>query len=241
MSVLHHPRVQATAARHLLCRVEHAYGRFALTFDDGPSATWTPRVLDVLAAFGARATFFQLGMNVRRHPALSRRVRDEGHELAVHGMIHLPPPMLPRFVLRWEVDRGLAALHEATGVGVEHYRPPFGLMRPKQAQRMRGRGLTPVLGDIYPRDVERPGAERITRRVLDRLQAGSIVILHDASGIGDVDRSQTVEALQRVLEAARGWGLEAVSVRELRAAGARGAADEAAGNGSGPRGASGSA
>lgn len=219
MSVLHHPRVQATASRHLLCRVEHAWGRFAVTFDDGPSPTWTPRVLDVLAAFGARATFFQLGVNVRRHPALARRVRDEGHELAVHGMLHLPPPVLPRQLLGWEIEQGRAAIEDATGESPRHYRPPYGWMRPRQAARVRTHGLHPVLGDIYPRDVERPGGERIARRVLDRLKAGSIVILHDSSGVGDWDRSQTVEALERVLVVARGWGLEAVRVDELRRAG----------------------
>lgn len=228
MSVLHHPRVQATASRHLLCRVEHAYGRFALTFDDGPSPTWTPRLLDVLSAFGARATFFQLGVNVRRHPDLVRRVRDEGHELGVHGMLHLPPPVLPRFVLGWEIGQGAAALRDVTGDEPVHYRPAYGLMRPRQAARVRARGLLPVLGDIYPRDVQRPGTERIVRRVLDRLRAGSIVILHDSSGLGDFDRSQTVEAVERILEAARGWGLEAVTVRELRGAGENGASGRAA-------------
>lgn len=233
MSLLHHPRVQATASRHLLCRVEHAYGRFAVTFDDGPSPTWTPRVLDVLAAFGARATFFQLGFNVSRHPDLVRRVRDEGHELAVHGMLHLPPPVLPRMLLGWEVERGRAAIEAATGESPRHYRPAYGLMRPRQAARVRLRGLHPVLGDIYPRDVERPGAERIARRVLERLKAGSIVILHDASGLLDQDRSQTVDALERILTAAREWGLAAVSVRELRAA-ANGASPAGAAAPTGP-------
>lgn len=217
MSVLHHPRVQQHARRHLLCRVEGVPGRFALTFDDGPSPTWTPRVLDLLRARGARATFFVLGPNVRRHPDLARRALAEGHELGVHGEWHLPPPLVPRAWIAWEIRRGERAIERATGVTARLYRPPFGVMTPAQSRWLRGRGYLPVLGDVYPRDVERPGVERIVARVTARLTAGSVLILHDSTGLGDGDRGQSLAAAQRILDWAASRGLAATSVGGLLA------------------------
>jgi peptidoglycan/xylan/chitin deacetylase (PgdA/CDA1 family) len=201
--------------RPLLSRVNGVEGRFALTFDDGPSPTWTPRVLDALAAAGGRATFFPIARNVRRHEAIARRAAAEGHELGVHGEWHLPPPLVPWVVTRREIALGVAAATAVTGRAPALYRPPFGVLRAGQSARVRRMGLLPVLGDVWPRDVERPGVDEIVRRVLAALRPGSIVILHDSSGIGDFDRSQSVEAAARILPAARARGLMAVTVSEL--------------------------
>jgi peptidoglycan/xylan/chitin deacetylase (PgdA/CDA1 family) len=201
----------------VISRVEGAGDRFAITFDDGPSPRWTPRLLDVLARAGARATFFPLAPNLRRHPELARRALAEGHELGVHGEWHLPPPLLPWAMLEREIDCGLAAVAALPGPRPALYRPAFGVLRRGQSARVRKLGLWPVLGDVYPRDVERPGVERIVGRVWETLRAGSILILHDASGIGDFDRSQSVAAAERIIAEAGARGLRAVSVSELLA------------------------
>jgi peptidoglycan/xylan/chitin deacetylase (PgdA/CDA1 family) len=201
----------------LLSRVDGVEGRFAITFDDGPSPTWTPRVLDVLAAAGARATFFPLAPNLRRHGALAARAVAEGHELGVHGEWHLPPPLVPWAVVRLEIACGVAAATAITGRAPRWWRPPFGVVRAGQSRRVRALGLLPVEGDVYPRDVERPGVEVIVERALARLRPGSILVLHDASGLGDFDRSQSVAAAARILERAAACGLAAVSLSELLA------------------------
>jgi peptidoglycan/xylan/chitin deacetylase (PgdA/CDA1 family) len=192
-------------------------GRFAITFDDGPSPTWTPRLLDVLAAAGARATFFPLAPNLRRHPALAGRAVAAGHELGVHGEWHLPPPFVPWAVVWHEIGCGTRAATVIAGRAPRLYRPPFGILRPDQSVRVRAQGLLPVLGDVYPRDVERPGVQVIVERVRAALRPGSIVILHDSSGLGDFDRSQSVAAAAGVLALAAGMGLAAVTVSELLA------------------------
>src|SRR5256885_12286510 len=61
----------------------------ALTFDDGPDAEWTPRILDALARYGAHATFFEIGSHVNEHPEISRRILAAGHELGVHTFTHV--------------------------------------------------------------------------------------------------------------------------------------------------------
>lgn len=199
----------------VMTRVHGITDRFAISFDDGPSPTWTPRVLDVLARAGARATFFPLAPNLRRHGALARRALAEGHELGVHGEWHLPPPLLPWRALRWEIERGLAAAAALSGKRPRLYRPAYGILRRGQSERVRALGLAPVEGDVYPRDVERPGADAIAARALTRLTPGSILVLHDASGLGDFDRSQSVAAAERILAAMAARGLRAVTISEL--------------------------
>ena len=219
MTLLHHPQFSSWARGHLLCRVEGVSDRFALTFDDGPSGRWTPRVLDVLKRHDARATFFLLAGNVRRHADVVRRLVGEGHEAAIHGDGHWPLPLLPPWSIRGEIERCAAALHASAGVRARHYRPPFGFMVPSQARFVRAMGYEPVLGDVYPSDPRQPGVERILRRVLSRLTGGSILILHDGSPLGDGDRRQTIEALDIVLRRARDRGLRAITVADLWEAG----------------------
>jgi peptidoglycan-N-acetylglucosamine deacetylase len=215
MTLLHTTTFASWARGHLVCRVEGVSDRFSLTFDDGPSPEVTPRILDVLARRGARATFFTLAPNVRRSPALIARMIREGHEVAAHGDLHWPLPLLLPAGIRREIQRSVSAVVEAGGSTPKFYRPPFGFMMPGQAAFVRGLGLEPVLGDVYPEDPQRPGVERIVRRVVARLGAGSILILHDGSPIGDPDRRQTIAALDPILDHAAAAGLTAVTVGEL--------------------------
>jgi len=195
--------------------VDDVTDRVALTFDDGPSAAWTPRVLDVLARHGAQATFFTLAHQVDRRPELVRHMVAEGHEVALHGDLHWPLPMLTPGLLRREIRRSAEAVARAAGVVARHYRPPFGFMLPSQARFVASLGYASVLGDVYPEDVQRPGVDRIVARVLERLRPGSILILHDGSPLGEPDRGQTCEALEIILERMRASGLRGVSVAEL--------------------------
>lgn len=215
MSLLHRPAVQRALSRHLLCRVEGAVGRFALTFDDGPSPRNTPRLLDVLERAGAPATFFLLEHHVRRHPDLVRRMVAAGHEVGIHGRLHLWPAAMPTGALRWEIRHTAAAIATAAGVRPRIYRAPFGLLRPGQARRVREMGYEPVLGDIYPDDVHCRRPEPIVARIMTRLAAGSIVVLHDSSVLGDRDRGPTIAAVEVILREAAGRGLMAATVSEM--------------------------
>jgi peptidoglycan/xylan/chitin deacetylase (PgdA/CDA1 family) len=140
--------------------------------------------------------------------------------VGLHDCLHLPPPLLPRWLRRRELRECEAAVRAAGVEPAPFYRPPFGLLRPGQAAHVREWGYEPVLGDVFPRDPERPGADRIAAWALECLRAGSILILHDGSGYGDFDRSQTIEAADRILAAAADRGLRATSVGELSRASA---------------------
>jgi peptidoglycan/xylan/chitin deacetylase (PgdA/CDA1 family) len=218
MTLLHTPHFSSWVRGHLVCRVDGLADLLALTFDDGPSAADTPRVLDLLAQHGAHATFFTLAQNVRRHPELVRRMVAEGHEVAIHGELHLPLLMLPPGLIRREIERSADAVRQAANVTARHYRPPFGFMVPSQARYVRNMGYTSVLGDVYPEDAYQPPVDTIVRRVLPRLTAGSILILHDGSPIGTPSRARTVGALAIILRHMATHALRGVSVERLLAA-----------------------
>lgn len=215
MTLLHTKRFSSWIRGHLVCRIEGVGDRFALTFDDGPNGRMTPRLLDLLEARGARATFFMLAGNVRRHPDIVRRVVDGGHEAAAHGEMHWPMPLLPPWLLAREVRRSAAAIARVTGVLPRHYRPAFGFMAPGQSAFVRHLGLVSVLGDVYPEDPQQPGVGKIVARTMARLAGGSILILHDGSPMGDTNREQTLAATAVILERAASRGLRAVTVQEL--------------------------
>ncbi|MCU0626042.1 MAG: polysaccharide deacetylase family protein, partial [Gemmatimonadaceae bacterium] len=127
----------------LLERTRHA--RLALTFDDGPDPTWTPRVLDLLEAHGQRGTFFVIGARAAAHPALLRAVVARGHELANHTWAHgYGTAFVPPRSLARELRRVDDLLEAEVGVRSRWFRPPVGVVSPWVARGAAGARLTLV-------------------------------------------------------------------------------------------------
>ncbi len=136
-------------------------GELALTFDDGPNATWTPRLLEILARHEVRATFFLLGSRAEGEPELVRRIAAAGHLIGNHSWSH---PNLARSSssrVREELERTNETLEQITGAPVKFFRPPFGARRPAVLRIARELGLTPVLWNAMTSDWSEPSAERI--------------------------------------------------------------------------------
>ncbi len=192
-------------------------GKVAITFDDGPTPEYTPAVLDTLRAAGARATFFVLGRNVRAHPDLARRIVADGHELASHGDDHSLLMFAGPSAIAHQFRAADESITEAVGASTARlFRAPHGYRGPFLAPVARRLGYRMVgwTGAIF--DTARPGVDAIVGRCEHVLSPGAILLLHDGDGSGQGgDRSQTVAALPRVLEAARERGLEPVTVSEL--------------------------
>jgi peptidoglycan/xylan/chitin deacetylase (PgdA/CDA1 family)/uncharacterized membrane protein YbhN (UPF0104 family) len=191
--------------------------RAAITFDDGPSAEYTPPILDALAAAGVRATFFVLGRHVRAHPEIARRIVAEGHELASHGDDH----SLLTFQGPTEIARQLRALDEAVmnatgGEPTPLFRAPHGFRSPFLVPVARRLGYRVVGWTAGVWDTAKPGADRIVARSVAALRPGAIILLHDADGSGNHDdRTQTVDALPQIIAAGHRDGLEFVTISEL--------------------------
>jgi peptidoglycan-N-acetylglucosamine deacetylase len=173
-----------------------------LTFDDGPTPAWTPRVLELLARHRARATFFVVGRNAATWPGLVRRAYAAGHGIGNHTWNHRRLPGLRGGRWRAEVGATGAAIRRATGARARCLRPPYGTLDAASAYRARAQGLRLVLWDVDSNDWRRPGAAAIAGRVLGRVRSGDVVLLHDGGG----DRGQTVAALGQVLASLSGRG-----------------------------------
>ena len=171
-----------------------------LTFDDGPSTAYTPKVLDVLARYDAKATFFVLGSLTERHPDLARRITDEGHTLANHTWNHEDLSGLPQASFDGIVSRTQAILGEHA---TPCLRPPYGSVDAFTEGYASAHGLELVMWTVDTKDWLRPGARTIANRIIQGARNGAIVLMHDGGG----DRSQTVQALEIALERLSELGL----------------------------------
>lgn len=173
-----------------------------LTFDDGPDPRYTQQVLDVLRAFGVRATFFELGSNVSRYPGLTARVHRRGHSVQNHTWSHPDLRHVSWTRFRHEVLATDRQIRARTGYTPRCLRPPYGAVNALVYDRAARLRKKIRLWTVDPRDWSRPGVSVIVHRVLNNVVGGSVVLFHDGGG----DRSQTVAALPTILRALKARG-----------------------------------
>ena len=186
----------------------------ALTFDDGPHPEGTPAVLELLAEAGAPATFFLVGEQVERYPALAAEIAAAGHEIALHCHRHRHLLRLPPRAVRDDLERAHAAIVEATGREPRLYRPPYGVLNSAALAVARRRGWEPVLWRRDGKDWEaRATATSITERLTRRLGAGDVLLLHDADYYSAPGSwRNTVAALPFLLEFLEQEGLRPTAI-----------------------------
>ena len=160
-------------------------GELALTFDDGPNAVWTPRLLDVLARHNVHATFFFLGSRAQAEPDLVRRAAAEGHTIGNHSWSHPNLSRLPAGRIQDELSRTKQVLEDLTSAPVRFFRPPFGARRPVVFRIARKLGLEPVLWNAMTSDWSEPSSHWIAEqlsKMIDALHArgrAANIVLHD--------------------------------------------------------------
>ncbi len=148
-------------------------GEVYLTFDDGPDPEGTPRILDWLAEHDAKATFFCLGRQVEKHPALFDRIRQEGHAVGNHTWSHLSGWTTPNKKYFEDIERADAI------IGSPLFRPPYGRIRPSQIRHLKEK-YTIVLWDVITGDHSpRRTPAMISHRLQKKVRPGSIVVAHD--------------------------------------------------------------
>ena len=193
----------------------------ALTFDDGPHPRGTPAVLSVLAENHAKATFFLVGEQVRRRPALVAEIASAGHEVALHCDRHRNLLRLTPRQTREDLARGEAAIIDVLGYPPRLWRPPYGVLSGAGLLHARRRGLEPVLWSRWGRDWERGATPAgIAARLTEKAGSGDILLLHDADFYGAPGSwRHTVAALPRVLDEIARRGLAPALVRTARTPG----------------------
>jgi peptidoglycan-N-acetylglucosamine deacetylase len=208
--------------------VIHQFGvgdhEIALTFDDGPDAEWTPKILDILKAKHVPATFFIIGGNAEANPGLVQRILAEGHEIGNHTYTHPNLSDTTSEGVRIELNATQRLFEALTGRSLRLFRPPYlGDAEPTDDDEIepvvvaQDMGYITVGEHVDPVDWSLPGAPAIVKRVLDQVRSAkpdmprNIVLLHDAGG----DRSQTVAALPELIDDLRAEGYRFVPVSAL--------------------------
>ena len=183
----------------------------ALTFDDGPDPTWTPRILATLAEHGAKATFFVVGRKAEAHPEVLRAILDAGHAVGMHSYAHdrLFSLRSERRV-RQDLQQAMAVLERLTGASPALFRPPIGHTNPIVARVVDKLDLVVVGWTISGHDgIASARPADVVARVRRDLRDGAIIALHDAPERGDREPA-AVKALPAILDAIAAERLDVV-------------------------------
>lgn len=191
------------------CHVDGPY--IAMTFDDGPHGTQTPRLLDMLKQRNIKATFFCLGQCVAEFPDIAKRIVAEGHEIASHSWSH--PNLIPmgESSVRDQLERTQTVIKQTTGVEVKLFRPPYGNFTARQRNWAAATyGYKTILWDVDTLDWQHRNPAKTEAIALAQTRSGSIILQHDI-------HKTTVDAMPATLDGLAAKGFKFVTVSELLA------------------------
>ena len=183
----------------------------AMTFDDGPSKTLTPHLLDILKERNMHVTFFVVGENAKDHPEILQRAVAEGHEIGNHSWSHPNFAKMTDEAVKSELERTKEAIMAGTGgKPVTLMRPPYGSFTKDQRRWFHDElGYTTILWDVDPLDWKRPVTPaQVEERILAQTRNGSIILSHDI-------HATTVEAMPDTFDKLLAKGFKFVTVTEL--------------------------
>lgn len=184
----------------------------ALTFDDGPTPTITPQVLEILKKNNIKATFFLIGQNLKRFPKIAQQIVADGHALGNHTWHHWRKLMM-EFTASHEIEDTAQIMYKVTGVQTSLFRPPNGFLNNGLVDYALKRKDAVVLWSLDSEDWRGSGTsvDKLVTRVVERVKPGGIILMHDGGG----DRTRTVQALPKIIEQLTNNGYKFVSVPEL--------------------------
>jgi peptidoglycan/xylan/chitin deacetylase (PgdA/CDA1 family) len=169
-------------------------------------------VLELLARASARASFFVVGEQVERRPALVAEIAAAGHTVALHGYRHRLQLLMGAREVQDDINRGIEAVQRAAGIAVRWHRPPFGIYSAAGLRAVRAAGLRPLLWSRWGKDWRKfTSPARIASRATRDLSAGDVILLHDADFYSSENsHRRTVEALPTILAALSRAGIATV-------------------------------
>ena len=191
----------------------------ALTIDDGPDPEVTPRVLDLLDAAGAQASFFCIGWRARAHPALCREIVARGHRVENHGDSHSNAFSLfgPRR-MRTDVAAAQATLSDITGQAPLFFRPTAGLRNPFLEPVLAGLDLQLAAWTRRPYDTRDGRPQQVLQRLIRGLGPGDILLMHDGHAALTPDGQPVILAtLPLLLDRLKAESLRAVTLQQAMA------------------------
>lgn len=181
----------------------------ALTFDDGPHPTNTPKLLDILKERNVKATFYVVGTNVKAYPSIMRRIVAEGHEVANHTVTHGNLTKMSESAVRRELTNARDAIIAVTGVTPRTMRPPYGAITSAQKAWIRREfGYPSILWSVDPEDWKRPGSSVVAQRLVSGARPGGILLVHDI-------HAPTIDAIPPAIDQLLAKGFQFVTVTQL--------------------------
>jgi peptidoglycan/xylan/chitin deacetylase (PgdA/CDA1 family) len=185
----------------------------AMTFDDGPHPSNTPRLLDLLKQRNIKATFFVVGSNSKAYPQILRRITAEGHEIANHTWTHANITTLSTDALRKELRDSCDAIVKAAGVTPTLFRPPYGATNASIKSLIKTEfGYPSIIWSVDPEDWKRPGVQVVADRLVAGARPGAILLAHDI-------HKPTIDAMPSALDRLLAKGFRFVTVSQLIALG----------------------
>lgn len=180
----------------------------ALTFDDGPHAEVTARVLKTLAEHEVKATFYMLGSQVDYYPSIAKEVVDQGHELGNHTQSHKDLTRLSALQIREEIKSASTTIQNATTDSPKSIRPPYGAFNDSVKEVSKELDLPIVMWSVDSLDWKSRNSVAINQEVMKNIHPGAIILLHDI-------HKTTADALPSLLKNLKSEGYEFVTVSEL--------------------------
>jgi peptidoglycan/xylan/chitin deacetylase (PgdA/CDA1 family) len=197
----------------------------ALTFDDGPHATNTPRLLDMLKERNIKATFFVVAPNAKRYPGIMKRIIAEGHEIGNHTVTHGNLSKMSNASIKRELDGCRDAIIGTCGVNPRVMRAPYGALKSAQKIYIKDTwGYPNIHWSVDPEDWKKPGTSVIANRIISNTRAGGIVLVHDI-------HASSIVAMPKALDGLLRKGFRFVTTSQLISLGNRTASNETTGPG----------
>lgn len=182
--------------------------KIAITFDDGPTE-FTPKALDLLKKYNAKATFFCIGKQIEKHPDICRRIYSEKHQLGNHSYSHSNSfAFFSAEKVREELQKTALLLQEITGEKNHYFRPPFGVTNPHIAKAVKELGRQVIGWNIRSLDTVIEDENKILKRITNKLKPGSIILLHDTS-------DKTIRVLEQLLLTLQKENYQMVTINKL--------------------------
>ena len=199
-------------------RVKTAEKKVAITFDDGPSPEWTPKILDELKKAGIKATFFMIGHHVQKYPDIARRVAREGHQIGNHSYAHSVMFYYTPDELEEDIKYSEFVIKEVTGQTTKCFRPPKALITSREKEKIKAMGYEVVLWSLNSKDWVTFDDKYIVRYILRNVRNGDIILFHDSGGVFKAEggnRCETVSTIPLLAEKLKERGFNCVTVDEL--------------------------
>ena len=203
------PNVPPAGAKLSYSQVNITEKVVAMTFDDGPHPTLTPKLLDILKERNIKCTFFVVGSNAKAYPNIIRRIIAEGHEIGNHTYTHASLTSRSDEQIRTELQKSEDALFTAANYRPHLIRPPYGAINTRVKQLMFSEfGYSTIMWSVDPQDWRRPGVSVVTSRLVNGAHPGAIMLSHDI-------HPPTIAAMPAMFDQLLAKGYQFVTVSQL--------------------------